>query len=399
MINAKVFFNDGDEEYITALRRELHMHPELETELPATCGIVKRELEAMGIPYSEEYAQSGIVGYINYDCGNGAGNDGHVYTIGLRADMDALPVTEETGLPYASLNPGKMHACGHDAHTAMLLGAARALKRAEADGAIKYRVKLFFQPNEEGKTEGAALFVKNGALKDVDIIFGQHVSNDIPAGKLAYREGPAQAACYAYTIVFKGLAVHATVPQEGHDALCMAVKAVNDIYLMNSREIDPFKPHIISVGSLHAGTAHNIIADRAEIQLTFRFYDDDVKDIVDRRIREICENAARELSGSVSVDLQISADPLINDAYAVSKAVEAQKLIVGEENVVVSGLRMGSEDFSFYLKECPGCFSRIGTGNPLKGCTGSAHSSAFMIDEDVLLTGAQYLAQLALLDY
>ena len=404
MENAKKYFRDEDEEHIVMLRHEFHRHPELETDLPETCAIVEKELSDLGIPYSLRYAKSGIVGYINYPAEGyeevpGKGMPGHVFTIGLRADMDALPITEATGLPYSSTHPGIMHACGHDAHTAMLLGAARALKRAEKEGVLKIRIKLFFQPNEEGKGLGAGLFVESGALSDVDLIFGQHISNDVPTGELQWHRGPFQAACFAYTILFRGRSSHATTPQLAHDALGMAVKAVNDIYLMNSREISPFKNRIISVGSLHAGTAHNIIASEAEIQISFRFYDDDVRELVDRRIRQICKNAAEELSGEVEITLDQSADPVINDDYATDKVIEAQRMIVPEEKISEAYMRMGSEDFSFYQRVCPGSFSRIGTGNPEKGCTGSAHNADLVLDEAAFLTGAMYLAQLGMLEY
>lgn len=404
MRNAKEFFLPEDEERIISLRHELHRHPELETNLPETVEIVTKELKEIGIPYSLKYAESGVVGYLNYgdtdpETAPAKGEEGHVMTIALRADMDALPITEATGLPYASTHPGIMHACGHDAHTAMLLGAARALKRAEQEGALGLRVKLLFQPNEEGRGEGAGLFVRSGALDDVDYVFGQHISNDVPAGTLQWHKGPFQAACYAYTVTFHGKSTHATTPQDGHDALAMAVKAVNDIYLMNSREISPFKNHIISVGSFHAGTAHNIIADRAELQISFRFYDEDLSAFVDRRIHEICEDAAKSFSGTVEVVLDASAYPVVNDGYATDKVIEAQRMVVPEERISEAQIRMGSEDFSYYQKVCPGSFSRLGTGNPAKGCAGTAHNSDLVLDEDSFITGAMYLAQLCFLSY
>lgn len=401
MIKADDFFRPGDESGIISIRRELHRVPELNMDLPETTAIVVRELEKLLIPYSLEYAPSGIVGYINYGDANpktapAAGEEGHVFTVALRADMDALPITENTGLPFSSGHPGKMHACGHDAHTAMLLGAAAALKRAEEKDLLNCRVKLIFQPNEEGPESGAMVMCENGVLSDVDFIFGQHIEQSLKTGEIGWIEGPYMAKCHSYDIDFNGHASHAALPQGGRDALMMAVKAVNDIYVMNSREIDPFANHIISVGQLNAGTAHNIIAEHAHMAVSVRTFDEKLDAFIRDRIFSICKNAAEELGGTIEFREDVSAFVVVNDKKCTDMLLRSARETVGDDKIVRIGMDMGSEDFSCFLRERPGCFSRIGTGNPEKGCTGVPHNSDLIIDEDALITGSRLFAQLVL---
>lgn len=401
MFKAEDFFQREDEEHIIKIRRALHMVPEVNMDLPETTAIVTDELESLAIPYSLKYAPSSVVGYINYGNVNpenapAVGKENHVMTIALRADMDALPISENTGLPFSSEHPGKMHACGHDAHTAMLLGAAAALKRAEEKGVINCRVKLIFQPNEEGPESGAMVMCENGVLNDVDFIFGQHIQQQLKTGEIGWIKGPYMAQCHSYEIEFRGRASHATLPQEGRDALMMAVKAVNDIYFMNSREIDPFANHIISVGQLNAGTAHNIIAEHAHMAVSVRTFDEKLDGFIRTRILSICENAALEMGGTFSFIEDVSAFVVINDCNCTDRLLSAAKKTVPEKKIHELSKQMGSEDFSCFLRERPGCFSRIGTGNPEKGCTGVPHNSDLVIDEDALLTGSKLFTQLIL---
>lgn len=388
MLSAKDYFRPEDAGEIVRIRRQIHSCPEVGFELPQTAAFVKEELDALGIPYTEEFGVCSLVATINGDC------DGP--TVGLRADMDALPVTEETDLPFASQNPGKMHACGHDGHTAMLLGAARALKRAEKD--LKCRVKLLFQASEEGEVSGAAAMVADGAMEDIDVIAALHVDNGLPTGKIGVHVGPFMAACHPYSIDFYGKSVHATLPQEGHDALAMAVKAYNDIYLMACREISPFDHHVLSVSSIHAGTVHNVIADHAKMLISFRFYDMDTHDKVNARIHTICENAARELDGTCEFNDRISCPAVINDPAVTARLRGAAEKILGAEQVLNLPQRMLSEDFSHFLRKKPGTFFWLGTRNEEKGCTEPAHASRFAIDEDALPLGSQILVQYVL-DY
>jgi len=401
MKTAKDFYLPEDDAYVRRVYRELHRIPELELELPKTCAYVKRELEEIHIPYSLEYAPSGIVGYLGYGTDDpkeapAVGEAGHVFTIGLRADMDALPIEEESGVEFSSKHPGCMHACGHDAHTAMLLCAARALKRAELAGELPCRVKLLFQPNEEGEGSGAGIMVDNGVLNDVDFVCGQHIQQQMHTGEVGWHKGPYMAACHTYSIDFYGKSAHATLPQEAHDALAMGVKAINDIYMMKAREIGPFAEHIISVGAFHAGTVHNIIAPHARLKVSVRTFDMELDRFIENRIKQICKNAADELGGTVEFEDGCSATVVDNAPEVVDLVIKAAKKVVPEGKIVELDKQMGSEDFSRYLAVRPGAFTRIGTGNPEKGCTGVPHTSTLVLDQDAFLTGSMLLAQIAM---
>ena len=386
MRSAKDYFRADDADYIIAVRRELHQHPEIGFDLPNTVAIVKRELEAMDIPYTEEFGKCSVVATINGSCSE--------YTVGIRADMDALPVEEKADVPFKSQIPGRMHACGHDAHTAILLGAARALKRAEAD--MKCRVRLLFQSNEEGEESGACAMVEDGVMEDIDEVIGLHNEYSIPTGRIGVFAGPYMAACHPYTIEFHGKSVHATLPQNGRDALAMAVKAYNDIYLMKCRELNPFSQHVLSISSIQGGTAHNVIAEYAKMLISFRFYDMETHDKIDSRIKQICRNAAEELGGTVEFSDRISAYAVINDYTVTEKVRAAAEKIVGKENVVPVPQKLSSEDFSHYLRKKPGTFFRLGIGNAEKGCTEAPHTAKFKLDEDALILGAQTFVQYAL---
>ncbi len=400
-ISARDLFGKGEDAHIRELRHELHRHAELEFDLPETKAIVEDELCRIGIPYTEKYARCSVVGYINYGAdperAPSVGAPGHVYTLAFRADMDALPITEKSGVPFASIHPGIMHACGHDTHTAMLLGAAGVLKKLEADGALGHlRIKLIFQPNEEGEETGSQVMIDNGVLDDVDVIYGQHIDMDTPTGTVLWIKGPAMAACHSYNITFHGKKSHATQPQEGHDAIAMAIKACQDIYLMRAREINPFTPVIVSVGSIHGGSAHNIICDEVELKISTRFFHDDVETLLNARIHEICENAAAELSGSVEVEDAASTYAVNNDPAVAELARKAAQKITTEDKIREMHMCMGSEDFSCFQRVRPGAFFHLGGACPEKGCVGAVHNEKVVIDEDAFLTGSMLFVQLAL---
>lgn len=380
-MDAKRFFEPDDAAYIISLRRELHRRPELGFDLPETTALVKRELTRLGLSYTERYGKGSVV------CELGRGGR----LVALRADMDALPVQEQTGLPYASEIPGRMHACGHDAHTAMLLGAAQALKRAEA--LLPCRVRLIFQPSEECDVSGAQLLVENGVLNGVDEIAALHVENALPCGELGFCAGPFQAGCHPYTIEFLGKSAHATMPQNGCDALAMAVKAYNGIYLMDCREMDPFCQHVLSISSLQAGHVHNAIPDHAKMLISVRFYDLAVNEKLDFRIKQICRNAAQELGGEVRFTDHISSYPVVNAPEAVERIARAASAVLGEEKVYPIMPKLYSEDFSHYLQKIPGALVQLGTGNREKGITAPLHSSDFRIDEAALEKGSEILVQ------
>lgn len=372
-----------DKNYIISLRREIHMYPELGFDLPNTIALVKRELDNMGISYTEKYGRSSIVASIN--------GDYEGFTIGIRADMDALPITETNDIPFKSKIEGRMHACGHDAHTAMLLGTAKALKSVEKE--LACRVKLLFQPCEEGEDSGAKYMVKDGVMDDIDIIIGLHVENWLESCQIGVCPGVSMAASRPVTIEFFGKTAHATLPQSGHDALAMAVKTYNDIQLMLTREIDPFARYVCSVGALHAGTAHNIISDHALMQISVRTFDTSLDEYIYNKISKISQQAAEAFGGTVKIESELKAYPIINDPVISRKVMDSAAKVAGKDKIVEMPIKMSSEDFSFYLTKKPGVFFRVGTRNQEKGCTTLPHNNDFMIDEEALSLGSKVCVQ------
>lgn len=375
-----------DSAYIISIRRELHMYPELEYDLPKTTALVKRELSAVGIPYTERYWESSVIGYLNPD------REG--FTIALRADMDALPVEEKTGLPFSSCHPGQMHACGHDAHTAILLGVARALKRVESQ--LACRVKLIFQPCEEGGNSGANNLVNSGVMDDVDLIVGLHADNELPAGHIGICPGASMAARHRYGVEFFGKTAHAATPHTGHDALAMAVKAYNGIQVMQTRQIDPLQRFLCCIGALNAGITDNVVPDYAKMMISVRTFDLKLDSFILERIEEICHNAAAEMGGTAKVSHQFEAYPVINHPVLCRRMRTAVEKALGAEYADDMPIKMASEDFSYYVMKKPGCFVGMGTRNETTGCTSALHNNDFRIDEDGLVNGCKAFVQFVL---
>lgn len=374
-----------DKEYVVSVRRELHQIPELNFDLPKTVALVKRELEAMGIPYTEQYGQGSVVGILNP---NGK------YTIALRADMDALPIYEDNDLPYCSKHRGNMHACGHDTHTAMLLAAAKALKSIEDK--LTCRVKLLFQPSEEGRVSGALMMVNNGVLDDVDIVIGQHVDGVLSVGTAGVCIGPTMASSHNYKLEFFGKTAHATMPHTGADALAAAITAYQAIHTMLNRELDPFARYVCSINKLNAGTTQNVVPDHAVMLGTLRTYDMEVDKFIMRRIKEICENAASGTNVTFSCEDSVKATVVNNDPALCEAWLTTAKNMLGDENVSVIAPQMASEDFSRFQDVKPGVLFRIGTRNEAKGITALLHNPDFNIDEDALSIGADLLVHFVL---
>lgn len=369
------FFTPEDGAYMIAMRRQIHQRPELGFDLPETVALVKRELEAMGVAYTEQYGKSSIVADLGFQGKR----------IALRADMDALPMEELTDLPFRSQIPGRMHSCGHDAHTAVLLGVARVLKRMEAQ--LPCRVRLLFQPSEECPESGAELMADLGCMEGVDEVLALHQDVGVPVGSIGLFSGDYMAACHPYHITFHGRSAHATNPLGGCDALAMAVKAYNDIQILKARQIGPFEQHILSVSTLHSGTAHNILPDSATMDISFRFFTMDLHDRIDARIRQICENAAAELGGTVEIAGRISAYPVRNDPALTQKLQLAAEKEIG--SIVAVQPRMGSDDVSHFFRKAPGVLFRLGNRNPEKGCIHPSHDSRFLLDESCLEIGCR----------
>ena len=375
-----------DKEYILSLRHELHMYPELEFELPKTLALIRRELEIMDIPYTEEYGKSSIVAFLNPECKG--------FSIALRTDTDALPLTEKTGLPFSSQHPGIMHACGHDAHTAMLLGTAKALKSVENE--LTCKVVLVFQACEEGELSGAKLLVRDGITDMADVFVGMHIENWLELGTVGICPGVSMAASHPLHIEFFGKSAHASLPQSGVDALAMAIETYNGIMQMKATQMNPFEQYICSVGMLSAGSTDNVIPDYAQIKVSLRTYDTKVEKFIVDNIHTLAENAAARRGGTIAFHEDTKALPLMNHEEVSQRVLTSAAKIVGQDNVVTMPKKLSSEDFSFYAAKKPSAFLRLGTRNAEKGCTTLPHNNDFMLDEDALETGTRVFVQFVL---
>lgn len=385
-MDIKKAIDSVDKEYILSLRRELHMYPELKFELPKTLALIRRELEKLDIPYTEEYGKSSIVAFLNPECKG--------FSIALRADTDALPLTEKTGLPFSSQHPGIMHACGHDAHTAMLLGTAKALKSVEKE--LTCKVVLIFQACEEGELSGAKLLVQDGIMDMADVFVGMHIENWLEVGTVGICPGVSMAASHPLHIEFFGKSAHASLPQSGVDALAMAIETYNGIMQMKATQMNPSEQYICSVGMLSAGSTDNVIPDYAQVKISLRTYDTAVEKFIVDNIRALAESAAARRGGTIAFHEESKAMPLVNHPEVSQRVLDAAAKIVGQDNIVTMPKKLSSEDFSFYAAEKPSAFLRLGTRNAEKGCTTLPHNNDFMLDEDALETGSRVFVQFVL---
>ena len=374
----------ADKDYILDIRHRLHEYPEIGFELPKTIALVKQELEKLGIEYTESYGRSSVVAIINPQKDH--------FTIGIRADMDALLIEEKTDLPFKSKIKGQMHACGHDAHTAMLLGTAKALKQMEDK--LACRVMLVFQPSEEGIQSGAEVLVKGGLMDEIDIIIGMHIENWLESGKIGVCAGSSMASSRNFRLDFYGRSAHATLPQSGADALAAAVRTYNNIQYMLSREINPFSKYVCSIGKLEGGTSQNIIADHSYMLGTIRTFDMELDTYLINRIQQIAQNAATEIGAEAVLDTSLKAYVVYNNPYLSQLVLaSAEKVSAGIQTMPE---KLSSEDFSQYLTKKPGVFLRLGTRNAEKNCTTLPHNNDFMIDEDAFPIGTDTCVQFVL---
>ena len=369
---------------IIQIRRQIHRYPELGDNEFKTAGLIEKVLKSLRIPH-RRLTRTGIVATLK------GGSPGPC--VALRADMDALPLTETSRKPYASRIPGVMHACGHDAHVAMLLGAAKLLsKNRDFNGTVKF----FFQPNEEG-AGGAKSLIAKGAMRQppVEAVFGLHVNPRVRAGAVAVKEGPLMAAVDRFEIEIQGEGGHAAYPHEGRDAIAMASELVLALQTIVSRKIDPLEPVVLTVGTLEAGTRYNILAGKARMSGTVRTLSEKVHAQIPGFIRRLAGGITQAHGGTFRLAYETIGSVLRNDAAMAALARSVAGGIVGKANVFdMDKASMGGEDFSEYLKSAPGCFIYIGTGK-----IGSKmvpwHHSAFDIEEKALLTGAKLLCGIA----
>lgn len=374
----------ADKDYIISLRHEIHEYPEIGFDLPKTIAVVKRELDKLGIEYTTKYGESSVVGIINPDKSH--------FTIGIRADMDALLIEEKTDLPFKSKIKGQMHACGHDAHTAMLLGTAKALKAMEDK--LECRVMLVFQPSEEGIRSGAEELVNGGLMEEIDVIVGLHIENWLESGKIGVCAGASMASSRNFRLDFYGRTAHASLPQTGADALAAAIRTYNNIQYMLTREINPFSKFICSVGKLEGGTTQNVVADYAYMLGTIRTFDMELDSFLIRRIEEIAKNTSSETGIEAVLDTSLKAFVVYNNPLISELVLESAKKV--SSGIQKMPEKLSSEDFSQYLTKKPGVFIRLGTRNAEKGCVTLPHNNDFLIDEEAFVIGSDTCIQFVL---
>ena len=368
-------------EPLIAFRRDIHAHPELGFREHRTAGRIAEQLRALGLEVHEGVGRTGVVGVLK----NGTSSR----SIGLRADMDALPIDEQTNLPYASKTPGTFHGCGHDGHVAMLLGAAQHLSRSrQFDGTVNF----FFQPAEEGQG-GAREMVKEGLFErfPCDRVFGLHNWPDLPAGTIATRPGPIMGAADKFEIILEGRGGHAAIPQDTPDAILAAAILVTQLNAIVSRRIAPTASAVLSITQIHGGQTHNVIPALVTIGGTVRTFDAAVQDRIEASIREIAAGVALANGLTASVDYQRYYPATINDAEAVQEALAAAPT-VGEAQLAPDPA-FTSEDFAFMLQACKGAYIWLGQGVGERPAP--LHNPHYDFNDDVLETGIRLHCALA----
>lgn len=372
--------------YAIDLRRRIHQYPEIGYDLTRTLELVRGELDRMGIPYTEEYGKSSIVATIHPELTN--------FTIGLRADMDALPIQEQDDRPYCSRIPGAMHACGHDAHTANLLAVAQELTDRKDE--IKCRVKLLFTPAEEYVDPGCKHMVENGVMDDIDIAIAGHVTSDADVGKLLLHEHSPGANSMGLTIEFFGKASHAAQQHGGCDAIRMGVEAYQSMETMVAHEINPAEPRLLNVGVFQGGKTNNIICDYCKLFVSCRAHSDEVSEYMQRRITEICQGIAAIHGGSARVTVNKFLPYVYNHPTAMKMLVDSAAEVIGKENILYGKRPMGGEDFGYLSRKKPCAFFHIGTRGENPNTAAPGHSVNFDIDEGVFAGFRQIMVQFVL---
>lgn len=381
--------------HLLGTRRDFHMHPELSNREARTARIVADNLRQLGFDeVRTNVAKHGVVGLLK---GKLPGP-----VVAYRADMDALPITEANEVPYKSKTTGIMHACGHDAHTAVALGVAEVLSGMR--DRIRGSVKFLFQPAEEGapgnEEGGAALMIKEGALENPKplAIFGFHTSPELDAGTIGYRSGPAQASADGFSITIRGKMAHAAAPHKGIDTIVIAAECVTALQTIRSRRIDTFDPIILTIGTIHGGNRQNILADEVKMTGTVRTFSEAARSQIEQMMRATLAGITAAYGAKYELDYEHGTMVVVNDPKLVAATLPSLRRVAGATNVVEVPKRMGAEDFSFYGRVVPSCFLRLGSGNKAKGLTPDAHTPTFDIDEECLAVGVKVMSSV-LLDF
>jgi len=372
---------------VVSIRRYLHKNPELSFKEHKTSAFIKSVLIAWNIPFTEDIADTGIVVLLK-------GNNPSLKTIALRADFDALPIVEENEVDYCSSNNGVMHACGHDAHTASLLGAINILNTLKADW--EGSIKCIFQPAEEMLPGGAQQMIKEGVLENpkVEKMLGQHVFPDLEVGKVGFRPGKYMASTDELHITIIGKGGHAALPEKYNSPLLAAAKLITALDEFSKKEKD--RPCVLAIGFIEGLGSTNVIPEQVKLKGTLRAMDEDFRIKTHEMILAIVSGIAEAYSLTIDFDIRKGYPCLVNDEAVAKKSIVFAKEYMGAENVIDLPIRMTAEDFSYYSHQVPSCFYRLGTANKSKGITQGLHTSRFNIDESSLKVGMGLMAYLAI---
>lgn len=376
---AKTFYAE-----IVEIRRHIHQHPELSFQEFKTAEYIQSKLEEWGVPYKSGFVKTGIVAKIS----NGKSNK----VLALRADMDALPIQEKNDLEFSSINAGVMHACGHDVHTACLLGAIRILN--ELKSTINGTVLFVFQPGEERLPGGAKLMLEEGIFSDLapDHIVGQHVFPDLPAGKVGFRSGMYMASCDELHIKLTGKGGHAALPHKLVDPVLMSAELICALQKVISRKIKADVPAVLSIGKVQADGATNIIPDEVKMEGTFRCMNEEFRFQAHQEMKRIAAGIAQTFGGEIDFDIRVGYPFLKNDEALTAFWKERAMDYVGKGNVVELDLRMTAEDFAYYSQQFPANFYRLGTNNQDMSLEAGLHNSHFQVNEKAIETGMGLMA-------
>ena len=373
---------DADRAWLEHVRRDIHAHPELAYEETRTAGIVRDLLEDWGLSVTTGLAGTGVVGTLT----SGSGP-----RIGLRADMDALPIHEANDFDYRSRHEGRMHACGHDGHTAMLLGAAKYLAQTRA---FRGTIDFIFQPAEEA-AGGAKRMIDEGLFEQfpVDAVFGMHNWPGLDVGTFAVRTGAMMASLDCFDLVIEGVGTHGALPHKGVDPVVAAAHVITALQSIVSRNVNPLETGVVSVTQIHAGDAYNIIPGRVELAGGVRSFDPEVRRTLLERVESVATSVAAGFDARATLSWKISFPPVINKAEETAIAARAAALVAGADNVETDSMpSLGSEDFAYMLEEKPGCYLFIGNGSGKGGCV--IHNPSYDFNDDILALGASYWVRL-----
>ena len=387
-LKKKLFLTiDEINERVITIRHDLHAHPELSGQEERTKYLVKGILEASGYKIKESDKHFGLIADLTVD--------ENAKTVAIRADMDALPIQEQTGKPYASREKGIMHACGHDSHTAIALGTAIAMAAHKEE--LPGNIRFIFQPSEESKEGGSVEMIEEGALEGVSGIFGLHAYPYLNSGEIGYKYGVMMASADVFTIEIFGKSAHGARPHEGVDAILVTSMIVNSLNHIVSRMIDPLHPAVISLGTISGGMASNIICDHVLLKGTVRTINEEIRNNIPQMMESSIEGISKSMGAKYKFDYEFGQPELINHKEMVDIIVEEAENIIGKEHCIdLKDPVMGGEDFSEYLKIVPGAFFRLGTCDEEKKTCVSQHNSRFDVDDDALQVGMKIMGASAL---